>query len=405
MKKRSLACGLGVCCLTLGWPVLSRTPALAAPISALPAQLPAPLTTAATPDDFVTSSIEAISALPASGSARLHEILRETPDGPQAIWVLRIPAGAGQLRVVRAEPQPDGRPALEPVSRMATRLGALAAVNAGYFSPRDRIPLGLVAVGGQLVAGPLYRRSALVVAPGTRFDRPQVQPWVRLPGGESAEVDALNLLPQADNLVLFTPAWGPRTGTQASNDSFEAALTADGQVLGTGASDLGIPPGGFVLAATGSRGRWLADRLQRGDRLAVQAGLDEYWGPVTEAIGGGPLLVRDGTASVAQDERFRPDIMQGRNARTAVGLCPDGTVLLVSVEAGDRASSIGMTLGELAAFLVERGATTAMNLDGGSSTTFWAEGSVLNRPSGGTERSVATALVVLPPLPDSIGSR
>ena len=53
-----------------------------------------------------------------------------------------------------------------------------------------------------------------------------------------------------------------------------------------------------------------------------------------------------------------------------------------------------MTLEELASFMKELGAVTAMNLDGGDSSTLVLKGWVLNQPSGGRERAVASALVV-----------
>jgi len=173
------------------------------------------------------------------------------------------------------------------------------------------------------------------------------------------------------------------------------AVTQSGIVIGAGASDLGIPPGGYVLAASGAKARWLRERVQRGDRLVLHAGLEEYWGSVNEAIGGGPMLVRDGMASVAGDERFRSDIMRGRAARTAIGRATDGTVVLVSVANGDASYSIGMSLNELAAELVSSGVESAMNLDGGSSATVWADGAVQGR-SGRGERPVANAIVVVP---------
>jgi len=42
------------------------------------------------------------------------------------------------------------------------------------------------------------------------------------------------------------------------------------------------------------------------------------------------------------------------------------------------------------------GATFAMNLDGGGSSTMVVNGTVVNRPSSGVERSVSSAIVVLP---------
>jgi len=56
-----------------------------------------------------------------------------------------------------------------------------------------------------------------------------------------------------------------------------------------------------------------------------------------------------------------------------------------------------MTLPELAALLFRLGATDALNLDGGGSSTLVVGGRVVNSPSDETgERPVADALLVLP---------
>jgi exopolysaccharide biosynthesis protein len=57
--------------------------------------------------------------------------------------------------------------------------------------------------------------------------------------------------------------------------------------------------------------------------------------------------------------------------------------------------SIGMTLPELAEFMLKLGCKEALNLDGGGSATLWAFGAVRNSPSEGQERPACNALVVL----------
>jgi hypothetical protein len=57
--------------------------------------------------------------------------------------------------------------------------------------------------------------------------------------------------------------------------------------------------------------------------------------------------------------------------------------------------SDGMTLYELAEYLVELDCSDAMNLDGGGSTTMVVGDRVVNSPSGGAQRNVVNALAVL----------
>jgi exopolysaccharide biosynthesis protein len=58
--------------------------------------------------------------------------------------------------------------------------------------------------------------------------------------------------------------------------------------------------------------------------------------------------------------------------------------------------SDGMTLAELAALMRRLGATDALNLDGGGSTTMVVQGRIVNRPSDQEgERHVGDALAVI----------
>ena len=59
-------------------------------------------------------------------------------------------------------------PGREPVSAMAGRVGALAAVNGGFFGSEgvfDGDPIGVLGLGGQLLSEPVGGRAALVLPP------------------------------------------------------------------------------------------------------------------------------------------------------------------------------------------------------------------------------------------------
>lgn len=125
--------------------------------------------------------------------------------------------------------------------------------------------------------------------------------------------------------------------------------------------------------------------------------------PRGDLLQAGPLLVRDGAAVyeragdpegfIAGASQFDSDITATRHPRAALALA-GGSLLAVACD--------GLTLEELAQVLVGLGAQTALNLDGGGSTTLVAGGRLLNRPRadfgiperGG--RPVATALAFDP---------
>ncbi len=80
----------------------------------------------------------------------------------------------------------------------------------------------------------------------------------------------------------------------------------------------------------------------------------------------------------------------GRAPRTGVGYTANRRqVFFVTVD-GRSSTSRGMTIDEFAVLMAGFGVDRAMNLDGGGSTTMWTRaGGVVNRPSDGSERSVA----------------
>jgi hypothetical protein len=128
--------------------------------------------------------------------------------------------------------------------------------------------------------------------------------------------------------------------------------------------------------------------------VTVRLILQPDWSTVADAIGGGPVLVRDGAPVYRSNEAFTTEQLVPRGPRTAVGQGADGSILLVTTDGRQPGFSVGMTNFELAQTLVRLGAVRAMALDGGGSSTLAFEGTVLNSPSDGKERAVSTALML-----------
>jgi exopolysaccharide biosynthesis protein len=114
---------------------------------------------------------------------------------------------------------------------------------------------------------------------------------------------------------------------------------------------------------------------------------------MTGAVSGWPMVV-EGCKPVARlpgSDHFT----HAPHPRTAVGLSADRRRLLLVVADGRREGVPGPTLTELAAVLVEVGACTALNLDGGGSSALWLRDRIVNRPSDGAERKVSNHLGVV----------
>jgi hypothetical protein len=129
--------------------------------------------------------------------------------------------------------------------------------------------------------------------------------------------------------------------------------------------------------------------------------------PRGDLLQAGPLLVREGMPVFRREDdregfsqangQFDSDITDGRYPRAALGVT-DTHLYAIAVDGRGRHDA-GLTLEELAAFMASLGCHTAMNLDGGGSTTLVNGGRLMNHPRKNYEepevggRPVSTALV------------
>jgi exopolysaccharide biosynthesis protein len=109
-----------------------------------------------------------------------------------------------------------------------------------------------------------------------------------------------------------------------------------------------------------------------------------------EAVSFKPLLVVKGQPQITSG-----DGGWGIAGRTAIGQRADGTVIFAVLD-GRQPRSLGATLRQVQDLMLSEGAVTAVNLDGGSSTTLWYRGRVINHPccSPNGQRYIPTAWIV-----------
>lgn len=339
----------------------------------------------------------------------------------------------------------------ETTSQLSAAQHAVAGVNAGFFvfdpaagAPGD--PAGVGMYGGRTLREPVGDRPGLILNGDTNATSIQRLAWngnVSAAGkGASLPLTGINrnpglvrncgekgdqptALPQQDvtctnpnELVAFTPDFGPKTPSGAG---LEVTVDAHGTV--TAVNDTrgsAVPAGGHAVQATGTDVAPLRAIAHVGQKLRVSTDVLGENGRAlpttkdTSVVNGGPLLVKDGQ----QDVTARQDGMvhQGdsnsfyygwvhkRNPRTFAGTDAQGRTLLVTAD-GRSTDSLGLSLKEEADVAQSLGMIQAMNLDGGGSTTAVAAGSVVNTPSGTSERPVGDALLVLPDRNDQADRR
>ena len=107
-------------------------------------------------------------------------------------------------------------------------------------------------------------------------------------------------------------------------------------------------------------------------------------------IGGHPILLNHG---VVMPIDHADTHMFKQYARTVIGWTGSGETVLMTVDGKDGVS--GATAHQLVRLLESLNVVTALDLDGGNSTTLFANGRVQNIPSSGHERPVSTSLLVV----------
>jgi hypothetical protein len=294
----------------------------------------------------------------------------------------------------------------ETPSSIAARRGALAATNGGYFRTEGVYrgePAGILALAGKVLSEPARKRPGLAVSNDGKRTRLAVADVdfaaEAVPArGVRRRVDGVNRPRLNGELILYTPEFNRSTLTGPSGAE---AVVAGGRVrsIHNGQGDAAIPPGGWVVSGQGASRAWILANLKQGARIELKSRVRLRPTPPFAPefiIGGGPRLVKGGRPAASTDPGIYPEgFAAARHPRTAAGVRTDGRILLVTVDGRQPELSVGMTIAELTALLIELGAVEAINMDGGGSTAMVVRNRIVNSPSDITgERAVGDALLV-----------
>ncbi|MDP4177480.1 MAG: phosphodiester glycosidase family protein [Bacillota bacterium] len=198
---------------------------------------------------------------------------------------------------------------------------------------------------------------------------------------------------------------GERTSQIAEDHNAIAAIngggfldeTPDGKWIGTGAYPMGLlMSGGKLINGDENEYADVMGLTEKGQLIVGQYNAKKLKNlGVTEAIAFGPAIIINGKPQIYGEGSL------GVNPRTAIGQKKDGTILLLVIDGrqldGTSGLKIGATMGDVQKTLLDHGAWNATNLDGGSSSTMYYEGEVINNPCDWSgERSVSSAIYVEP---------
>lgn len=334
---------------------------------------------------------------------------KDESTGPWLINALRIDLSLAKIKIVRAL---DAGVGLETVSSLAARHGATAAINGGYFRTTGTYrgeSLGTVLLGGKMISEPHNDRAGIgLLEDGKRteilFGHLGYESEISL-GRHQHKVHGVNRQVGTDELVVFTPQFHRTTLTKP--EGIEVVVRRNTIVSISdlvGSSE--IPSDGFVISAVGESREWIKRNSRKGATVRFEWRLkslytqsdEAKWSKAQNILGAGPQLIKAGKIEITdQREKMIAGFATTRHPRTALARLDTGKLLLITVDGRQPGVSVGMSLQELAELLLELGATDAINLDGGGSTTMVVKDKIINRPSDQTgERPVSDAILVFP---------
>ena len=170
-------------------------------------------------------------------------------------------------------------------------------------------------------------------------------------------------------------------GGYFTSDASVSLIIEDGEVVSKGNQK--APRGAFGLENGKPEVTWTTTS-SNGDfvfklNAINEKGSAEIW-LASQAVGGGPVLVKNGKIRVFNKEEGFGKDHAIRHPRSAIGYKDKHTIVILVVD-GRQEASAGVTLQELAKMMQQLGTKAAVNLDGGGSSTMVAANEVVNVPT------------------------
>ena len=335
--------------------------------------------------------------------------------GPAHLYMLELDPASGYTIRPAVANQRIG--SLAPVEKLARELGAVAAINGGFFDTgATRLPVGLIKIDHRTVFEQFLRRPVLGIdAEGKlHFAVFDLHSNLYLPEQEALlPLFGYNRPRKYGEIVAYSSEFGPRTGTNEwgrelvlKRVSPQVARRGEDNYVGERYLVVAESPANTEIGAdelvvsvhSNALRRYSAvfKELYPGAEVELLTNLPPEWGKYPHLLGGGPMLLAEGRYVLDfRSERFSRSL-NAPTARTAVGLTKSGQIVLVVIDGGGKDYSVGATWHQLA--VVGRDFLNLdflMGFDGGGSSTMYVQGEVVNRPRGGAPRSVANILAVV----------
>jgi len=147
-------------------------------------------------------------------------------------------------------------------------------------------------------------------------------------------------------------------------------------------SSIPVSEDGFFIAGIDNNGHLI------GKTLNYETNIEKT--NINEGVSFVPILLKD------SEKQLIPIFWRNRShPRTIIGKFANEDLLLIVIDGRQPGYSSGVTLENIQDILLEFGIIDAYNLDGGGSSSFYYDSSLLNRPSDDYERPVPNAFILI----------
>lgn len=271
-----------------------------------------------------------------------------------------------------------------PIIQTAQQNLAAAAVNGGYFNRNNRLPLGAIRRDGQWLSSPILNRGAIAWNDSGQFyfGRLTLEETLNASNNLKLPILFLNSGYVQSGIARYTATWGisytPLTDNEIILVVQKNQIT--NQLPGGKANETAvpIPQDGYLLTLRGNAVS-NASQLPIGTMLSISTATNPAnFNNYPHILGAGPLLVQNNEIVLdAQAEKFSKAFIAEKAIRSGICTTATGTLMIAAVH--NRAGGPGPTLAEHAQLMKNLGCVNALNLDGGSSTSLYLGGQLLDR--------------------------
>lgn len=333
------------------------------------------------------------------GIVHYHEFLESGPNHMN-ILVVDLTNPLVKLQTVKAQDKLLG---FERTSSMANRNHSeghqvVGAVNGDFYNTSNGVPISTQVVNGEILKNTSDRYNFA----STIFNQPLIamnvfSGKVFLDDTLLYSISEINTTRETNQLIYYNSYYGTSTGTNQYGTEIKfypldqwilndtMLCIVESKQVGVGNMTIGKSKG--ILSGHGTAASAL-NFINVGDTIKVYMGLSNALNKLDQLIGGGPVIIQNGV-NIGSTVDVHP--------RTSIGFNQDSTKLfLFTVDGRQPGYSVGMSLYQLADYMIKWGVYQGLNLDGGGSTTMWVRGEIVNSPSdAGGERSVSNSLLII----------